>query len=464
MSISKDNIRNFSIIAHIDNGKSTLADRLLELTSSVEKRDMQEQILDDMDLERERGITIKAHAVKLDYRAKNGEDYVFNLIDTPGHVDFNYEVSRSLAACEGAILIVDASQGVEAQTLANTYLALDHDLDILPVINKIALPAAAPERVAEEVEDVVGIPCLDAPRVSAKTGQNVEDVLEYIVNEIRPPENFDNKPLKALIFDSVYDPYRGVIVYVRVMEGKIKAGEPINVVVPTGNFGNILAGYYAKQMGVPIKNLICASNTNNVLTDFLKTGTYDRNRDFYATTSPSMDILISSNLERLLYHMSDENDKLVSSLMNKLSSDCKYNVSDELISEIQKTFDAGYTNEEVVNNTIKEHFDKYKYLCDTHTAVAVNVYDEYVKRTGDDIPTVIDSTASPYKFSKSVLTAILEGKTPELDEFEMVDELNRISSADVPKPLANLKNKEVRFTNVCNKEDMSEMVFKLLNL
>lgn len=246
--------------------------------------------------------------------------------------------------------------------------------------------------------------------------------------------------------------------------GKIKAGEPVNVVVPTGNFGNILAGYYAKQMGVPIKTLICASNTNNVLTDFLKTGTYDRNREFYATTSPSMDILISSNLERLLYHMSGEDDKLVSSLMNQLSADGKYTVSDELIADIQKVFDAGYTNEENVNNTIKEHFDKYKYLCDTHTAVAVNVYDEYVKRTGDDIPTVIDSTASPYKFSKSVLTALYDGKTPEFDEFDMVDELNKVSSADVPKPLANLKNKEVRFTNVCNKEDMSEMVFKLLNL
>lgn len=246
--------------------------------------------------------------------------------------------------------------------------------------------------------------------------------------------------------------------------GKIKAGEPINIVVPTGNFGNILAGYYAKQMGVPIKNLICASNTNNVLTDFLKTGTYDRNRDFYATTSPSMDILISSNLERLLYHMSGEDDKLVASLMNKLSADGKYTVSDELIDEIQKTFDAGYTSEEAVNHTIKEHFDNYKYLCDTHTAVAVNVYDEYVKATGDDIPTVIDSTASPYKFSKSVLTALLNGKTPELDEFDMVDELHSISSADVPEPLSNLKNKEVRFTNVCNKEDMSEMVFELLNL
>lgn len=246
--------------------------------------------------------------------------------------------------------------------------------------------------------------------------------------------------------------------------GKVKAGEPINIVVPTGNFGNILAGYYAKQMGVPIKTLVCASNTNNVLTDFLKTGTYDRNRNFYATTSPSMDILISSNLERLLYHMSGENDKLVSSLMSKLSTNGKYTVSDELISKIQKTFDAGYTSEEKVNNTIKEHFDKYNYLCDTHTAVAVNVYDEYVKRTDDDIPTVIDSTASPYKFSKSVLTALLCGKTPDLDEFDMVDELNKISSADVPKPLANLKNKEVRFTNVCNKENMSEMVFKLLNL
>ncbi len=244
----------------------------------------------------------------------------------------------------------------------------------------------------------------------------------------------------------------------------IKAGEEINVVVPTGNFGNILAGFYAKKMGLPIKMLICASNSNNVLTDFLKTGTYDRNRSFYTTTSPSMDILISSNLERLLYHMSDEDDKLVYDLMFQLSENGKYTVSDALIQKIQKTFDAGFTAENDVDSTIKSHFENYNYLCDTHTAVAVKVYDDYVKRTGDDIPSVIDSTASPYKFSKSVLSAVLGGNTPALDEFDMVDELNRVTAADVPAPLANLKNKQVRFNNVCNRENMSEMVFSLLNL
>ncbi|MDE5964747.1 MAG: translation elongation factor 4, partial [Eubacterium sp.] len=263
MAVDKKHIRNFSIIAHIDHGKSTLADRLLELTSSVARRDMQEQILDDMDLERERGITIKAHAVKLDYKAKNGELYEFNLIDTPGHVDFNYEVSRSLAACEGAILIVDASQGVEAQTLANTYLALDHDLDILPVINKIDLPAADPDRVAEEVEEVIGIPCLEAPRVSAKTGENVEDVLEYIVNEVSPPEGDDNKPLKALIFDSIYDPYRGVIVYVRLMDGKIKAGDTMRMMATGAEFTVVEVGYM-RATSLEKTDCLCAGDVGYI--------------------------------------------------------------------------------------------------------------------------------------------------------------------------------------------------------
>lgn len=249
-----------------------------------------------------------------------------------------------------------------------------------------------------------------------------------------------------------------------VKNNEIEIGDKINVVVPTGNFGNILAAYYAKNMGLPIKKLICASNSNNVLTDFLKTGEYDKNRKFFTTTSPSMDILISSNLERLLYHMSGEDDNLVNELMNALSTDGKYEVSKTLIDSIQTVFDAGCCDEASVDATIKEHFDKYHYLCDTHTAVAVEVYDDYVKRTGDDIPTVIDSTASPYKFSKSVLTAVMGVEEANLDEFAMVDELNKVSGVDVPKPLQALKDKAVRFNNVCDKENMSEMVFKLLNL
>ncbi len=256
MAVKKDHIRNFSIIAHIDHGKSTLADRLLELTESVAVRDMTEQLLDDMDLERERGITIKAHAVKLNYKAKDGEEYELNLIDTPGHVDFNYEVSRSLAACEGALLIVDASQGVEAQTLANTYLALDHDLEIVPIINKIDLPAADPDRVAEEVEDVIGLDCSDAPRVSAKTGENVEAVLEKIVSDIPAPlDSDDSKPLRALVFDSVYDNYKGVIVYVRVVDGKIKAGDTMRMMATGAEFTVVEVGYMRATSMEPASEL-----------------------------------------------------------------------------------------------------------------------------------------------------------------------------------------------------------------
>ena len=253
--IDQSKIRNFCIIAHIDHGKSTLADRIIEKTGLLTSREMQSQVLDNMELERERGITIKAQTVRIVYQAKDGEEYIFNLIDTPGHVDFNYEVSRSLAACDGAILVVDAAQGVEAQTLANVYLALDHDLDVMPVINKIDLPSAEPERVIEEIEDVIGIEAEDAPRISAKTGLNIDQVLEQIVEKIPAPGGDPKSPLQALIFDSVYDPYKGVIVFCRIKEGTVRKGTPILMMATGAKAEVVEVGYFGAGQFIPCEEL-----------------------------------------------------------------------------------------------------------------------------------------------------------------------------------------------------------------
>ena len=253
--IDQSKIRNFCIIAHIDHGKSTLADRIIEMTGLLTSREMQSQVLDNMDLERERGITIKAQTVRIIYKAKDGEEYIFNLIDTPGHVDFNYEVSRSLAACDGAILVVDAAQGIEAQTLANVYLALDHDLDVMPVINKIDLPSADPERVIEEIEDVIGLEAHDAPQISAKTGLNVDQVLEQIVEKIPAPTGDPKAPLQALIFDSLYDAYKGVIVSCRIKEGTVRVGTPIKMMATGATADVVEVGYFGAGQFIPCEEL-----------------------------------------------------------------------------------------------------------------------------------------------------------------------------------------------------------------
>ena len=254
-AVEQSKIRNFCIIAHIDHGKSTLADRIIEMTGLLTSREMQAQVLDNMELERERGITIKAQTVRIVYRAKDGEEYIFNLIDTPGHVDFNYEVSRSLAACDGAILVVDAAQGIEAQTLANVYLALDHDLDVVPVINKIDLPSAEPQRVMDEIEDVIGIEAQDAPLISAKTGQNVDEVLEQIVKRIPAPSGSPDNPLQALIFDSVYDPYKGVIIFCRIKEGTVRKGTPIRMMATGAEADVVEVGYFGAGQFLPCEEL-----------------------------------------------------------------------------------------------------------------------------------------------------------------------------------------------------------------
>ena len=253
--MNQKNIRNFSIIAHIDHGKSTLADRLIEKTGVLSQREMEEQVLDNMDIERERGITIKSQAVRMKYKAKDGQEYTFNLIDTPGHVDFNYEVSRSLAACDGAILVVDASQGVEAQTLANVYLAIENDLEILPVINKIDLPNARPDEVKQEIEDIIGIPAMDAPCISAKSGLNVEEVLERIVTDLPAPKGDENDKTKCLIFDSYYDNYKGAVAYVRVVDGKVKVGDEIKLMATGKTFTVVEVGYFAPGQYMPVKEI-----------------------------------------------------------------------------------------------------------------------------------------------------------------------------------------------------------------
>lgn len=253
--IEQNKIRNFCIVAHIDHGKSTLADRIIEKTGLLTSREMQDQILDNMDLERERGITIKAQAVRTVYKAQDGNEYILNLIDTPGHVDFNYEVSRALAACDGAILVVDAAQGIEAQTLANVYLALDHDLDVFPVINKIDLPSAQPDWVKNEIEDVIGIEAQDAPLISAKNGVGIEDVLEAIVHKIPAPRGDEKNPLQALIFDSVYDSYKGVIVFCRIMEGRIARGTTVKMMATGATADVVEVGYFGAGQLIPCEEL-----------------------------------------------------------------------------------------------------------------------------------------------------------------------------------------------------------------